>query len=235
MKPISCIAIDDEPLALLVIEQFCKRMGGLELETFNDPEQGLDAIARQKPQIVFLDIEMEGLNGIEIAHRLPSECCLVFTSAHAQYALDGFELNAMDFLHKPFSYERFERAIHKSLVLLEKTCDETITVKQEYNNVTISIDKIIYVETMENYIRIHLTDGNSIMSRMSLKTILDILPPQRFIRIHRSFLVAKNKISSFSRKEVCLSVKDKKALPIGRLYVNEVYRILSSHKDTKIK
>lgn len=234
MKTISCIAIDDEPLALLVIEQFCKRIGGLELKTFNNPEMGFDVITKLKPQIVFLDIEMEGLNGIEIAHRLPSKCCLVFTTAHAQYALDGFELNAVDFLHKPFSFERFERAIHKSMVLLEKTCDETIIVKQEYNNVTISIDKIVYVETMENYIRIFLADGGCIMSRMSLKMFQEILPTQLFIRIHRSFLVSKNKISSFSKKEVCL-IKEKKTLPIGRLYVNEVCQILSSQKDNKVK
>lgn len=231
MKKIYCIAIDDEPLALLVIEQFCKRMGGLELKTFNDSGVGLDAIKHLKPQIVFLDIEMEGVNGIEIAHQLPAGCCLIFTTAHAQYALDGFELNAVDFLHKPFSYERFERAIQKSIVLLEKTCDEMITVKQEYNNITIPVNKILYVETMENYIRIFLTDGNCVMSRMSLKTLQEILSPQRFIRIHRSFLVAKNQILSFSKKEICLSVKDKKTLPIGRLYVNEVCRELLLHQE----
>ena len=231
MKKITCIAIDDEPLALLVIEQFCKRMGGLELQTFDDPEVGFDRVKQLKPQIVFLDIEMEGLNGIEIAQQLPEECCLIFTTAHAQYALDGFELNAVDFLYKPFSYERFERAVQKSLVLLEKTCEKFISVKQEYNNINIPLDKILYVETMENYIRIFLVDGACVTSRMSLKTLQEILPPQDFIRIHRCFLVAKNKIISFSRKEVYLSSKGKGPLPIGRLYANEVLRELALHKE----
>lgn len=230
MKKVTCIAIDDEPLALLVIEQFCKRMGGLELQTFDNPEVGFERVRQVKPQIVFLDIEMEGMNGIEIAHQLPEDCYLIFTTAHAQYALDGFELNAVDFLHKPFSYERFERAVQKSLVLLEKTYEKFIRVKQEYNNINIPLDKILYVETMENYIRIFLVDGDCVTSRMSLKTLQEMLPPQDFIRIHRCFLVAKNKIASFSRKEVYLSSKDKEPLPIGRLYANEVLRELALHK-----
>lgn len=230
MKKITCIAIDDEPLALLVIEQFCKRMGGLELQTFDNPEVGLERVRQLRPQIVFLDIEMEGMNGIEIARRLPEDCCLIFTTAHAQYALDGFELNAVDFLHKPFSYERFERAVQKSLVLLEKTCEKFIRVKQEYNNINIPLDKILYVETMENYIRIFLVDGDCVTSRMSLKTLQEMLPSQDFIRIHRCFLVAKHKITSFSRKEVYLSSKDKEPLPVGRLYANEVLRELALQK-----
>jgi two-component system response regulator LytT len=230
MKKITCIAIDDEPLALLVIEQFCKRMGGLELQIFDNPEVGFERVRQLRPQIVFLDIEMEGMNGIDIARRLPEDCCLIFTTAHAQYALDGFELNAVDFLHKPFSYERFERAVQKSLVLLEKTCEKFIRVKQEYNNINIPLDKILYVETMENYIRIFLVDGDCVTSRMSLKTLQEMLPPQDFIRIHRCFLVAKNKITSFSRKEVYLSSKNKVSLPIGRLYANEVLRELALHK-----
>lgn len=230
MKKITCIAIDDEPLALLVIEQFCKRMGGLELQTFDNPEVGFERVRQLRPQIVFLDIEMEGMNGIEIARRLPEDCCLIFTTAHAQYALDGFELNAVDFLHKPFSYERFERAVQKSLVLLEKTCEKFICVKQEYNNINIPLDKILYVETMENYIRIFLVDGDCVTSRMSLKTLQEMLPSQDFIRIHRCFLVPKNKIISFSRKEVYLSSKDKEPLPIGRLYANEVLQELALHK-----
>lgn len=230
MKKITCIAIDDEPLALLVIEQFCKRMGGLELQTFDNPEVGLERVRQLRPQIVFLDIEMEGMNGIEIARRLPEDCCLIFTTAHAQYALDGFELNAVDFLHKPFSYERFERAVQKSLVLLEKTCEKFIRVKQEYNNINIPLDKILYVETMENYIRIFLVDGDCVTSRMSLKTLQEMLPSQDFIRIHRCFLVAKHKITSFSRKEVYLSSKDKEPLLVGRLYANEVLRELALQK-----
>ncbi len=115
MKNITCIAIDDEPMALLVVEQFCRRKGGMELTTFSEPRVGLEEICRRKPDLVFLDIQMNSLNGLEIADRLPRECCFIFTTAYAEYALDGFDLDAVDFLHKPFSYERFEVAVEKAL------------------------------------------------------------------------------------------------------------------------
>ena len=111
MKKATCIAIDDEPLALLVITQFCERFGGLELTTFSEPLVGLEEIRRCKPDLVFLDIEMNSISGLDIARDLPEECCFIFTTAHAQYALNGFELDAVDFLHKPFAYERFCQAL----------------------------------------------------------------------------------------------------------------------------
>lgn len=119
MRKINCIAIDDEPIALLVIKQFCERKGGLELVTFSEPLIGLQEIARRKPELVFLDIEMNSISGLDIAHTLPPESCLIFTTAHAQYALNGFDLDAVDFLHKPFAYERFEKAVEKALLLIE--------------------------------------------------------------------------------------------------------------------
>lgn len=105
MKEIYCIAIDDEPWALQVIEQFCQRKGGIKLITFSEPLVGLNEIKRSEPDLVFLDIEMNSLNGIAIAQALTDKCCFIFTTAHAQYALEGFNLDAVDFLHKPFAYE----------------------------------------------------------------------------------------------------------------------------------
>ena len=102
MKKIACIAIDDVPIALSIIEQFCQRHGGLELRTFSEPQAGLDEIRRTKPDIVFLDIEMTEVNGLQIARQLPQTCCFIFTTAYTAYAVDGFNLDAADFLHKPF-------------------------------------------------------------------------------------------------------------------------------------
>ena len=119
MKKFSCIAIDDEPLALLVITQFCERFGNLDLSTFSEPRIGLEEIKRHKPDLVFLDIEMNSINGLDIAHALPRECCFIFTTAHAQYALNGFDLDAVDFLHKPFAYERFKKAVEKAIRRIE--------------------------------------------------------------------------------------------------------------------
>lgn len=117
---------------------FVKRSGNIKFWTFSEPGHGFQAIEEQKPDIVFLDIEMNSYNGIEIAKKLPDNCLLIFTTVHAQYALEGFELNAIDFLHKPFSYERFERAIYKALkVITTNNNSEYIIIKQDYNNVSL--------------------------------------------------------------------------------------------------
>ena len=110
-RTLKCIAIDDEPMALLVIEQFCRRKGGLEITTFSEPHIGLEAICQSKPDLVFLDIQMSSISGLRIAEILPKECCFIFTTAYAEYALEGFNLDAVDFLHKPFAYGRFETAV----------------------------------------------------------------------------------------------------------------------------
>ena len=141
MKDITCIAIDDEPMALLVIEQFCHRKGGMELTTFSEPRVGLEEIRRRKPDLVFLDIQMNSLNGLEIADKLPHECCFIFTTAYAEYALNGFDLDAVDFLHKPFSYERFEVAVEKALRRIHgrrPSVPESLVVKQEYKGTSIN-------------------------------------------------------------------------------------------------
>lgn len=145
------IAIDDEPIALNIIEQYCKRRGGIVLETYSKPRMGMQRIREWLPDIVLLDIEMNGTSGIELARQLPSSCCLIFTTAYAHYALDGFEVNAVDFLHKPYFYERFDRAIQKAehwlrmndLLRTSESATRQFILKSEYKNVTVSIDMIL--------------------------------------------------------------------------------------------
>lgn len=229
MKTIKCIAIDDEPLALLVISQFCERKGNIELTTYSEPKIGLEEIIRKKPDLVFLDIEMNSISGLDIAHILPHDTCFIFTTAHAQYALDGFDLNATDFLHKPFSYERFEKAIEKASRYIENIPNrmtETIIVKQEYNNISIAISDILYIEAMENYIKIFRINDNYILTHTNLKNIQKMLPENKFIRIHRSYIIPIEKVEIFSKKEIKLSGKET-SLPIGRQFSNNVYNILT--------
>ena len=108
------MAIDDEPMALSVISGFCERKGGYELTVFTDPEEALARLDEIRPELVFLDIEMGDISGLDVAKRLPKGCALIFTTAYAQYALDGYDLGVVDFLHKPFSYSRFEKAVEKA-------------------------------------------------------------------------------------------------------------------------
>lgn len=233
MKTIRCIAIDDEPMALVIIEQFCRRKGGLELETFSEPHVGLEAIRRTRPELVFLDIRMNGMDGLEVAQALPKDCSLIFTTAYAQYALDGFELDAVDFLHKPFGYERFERAVDKALqrIGIRSGTDlaEVVTLKQEYNNVVIPVEEILYLEAMENYTKVYRRDGKYTLSRTSLKRTLELLPAKQFLRVHKSFVVALSQVAEYSYGQLRLKGCPV-SIPIGRTYWEHFLRSLEIAK-----
>lgn len=230
MKNITCIAIDDEPMALLVIEQFCHRKGGMELTTFSEPRVGLEEIRRRKPDLVFLDIQMNSLNGLEIADKLPRECCFIFTTAYAEYALNGFDLDAVDFLHKPFSYERFEVAVEKALRRIHgrrPSVPESLVVKQEYNNVSIPLNDILYVEALGNYVKIVRASGGHVLTRTNLKAITDLLPADRFMRIHRSYVVPVASVVSFTRSKIVLKGSEG-SLPVGAQYVAQILETLGN-------
>lgn len=225
---IKCVAIDDEPLALDVISKFCKRRGGIELSAFSDPQLGLEAIIRDKPDVAFLDIEMGNTSGLDIARQLPKETCFIFTTAYLDYALDGFELDAVDYLHKPFAYTRFLTAVEKALRRIGKGSDaaacRSLLVKQDYSNVNIPLADIIYIEAMEGYVKIFRENNICTISRVILKNIGSQLPANEFIRIHRSFIVQKSKIKSFTKKEVALT--NGKSIPVGRQYADAISSLL---------
>lgn len=223
-RNLRCIAIDDEPMALLIIEQFCRRKGGMELSVFSEPQVGLEEIRRVEPELVFLDIQMNSINGLEIANSLPEKCCFIFTTAYAQYALEGFNLDAVDFLHKPFSYERFEIAVEKAIRRIESkrsVSPEYLIVKQEYNNVNIPLSDILYIEALGNYVKIFRKSGGHILTRTNLKNITDMLPERDFLRIHRSYVISLTSVVSFSRTRVELRGLDE-SLPVGTQFVTKV-------------
>lgn len=233
MKSITCIAIDDEPLALTIISKFCQRKGGINLSVFSEPLTGIQAIHDQQPDLVFLDIEMNGMNGLDIAQKLPSKCIFIFTTAHAQFALKGFDLDATDFLHKPFAYERFSTAVDKAIRRIEATQNqvpEEIIVKQEYNNIIIPVSDILYIEAMENYTKIFRLSKNYVMTRTNLKTIQNMLPQQLFVRVHKSFIVSLNHIASYSHNQLTLDQKQI-TIPIGRTYQNYFIKLATRKKQ----
>lgn len=223
-----CIAIDDEPLALGIIKNFCQRLDGMELETFSDPVIGMERVKENVPDILFLDIEMNGVSGLDIARTLPKGVFLIFTTAYSQFALDGFELNAVDFLHKPFSFARFEKAVSKAMELkrlYEKSevKDETgaeITVKVEYQNVKVPVGEILYVEAMDSYVKIYTKETRPVITQMSMKSVMEMLPEGEFIRIHKSYIVNRNKVQSYTRNKVIMAVKGVE-LPVGRVYARD--------------
>lgn len=223
-RNLKCIAIDDEPMALLIIEQFCRRKGGIELSVFSEPQIGLNEIRRLQPDLVFLDIQMNSINGLEIADSLPEKCCFIFTTAYAQYALEGFNLDAVDFLHKPFSYERFEVAVEKAFRRIESkrnVSPECLIVKQEYNNVNIPLSDILYIEALGNYVKIFRKSGRHILTRTNLKNITDMLPERDFLRIHRSYVISLASVVAFSRTRVELKGLEV-GLSVGTQFVAKV-------------
>ncbi len=229
------VAIDDEPLALAIIENFTKRLGGIEIQTFANPVVGMEHIKNTLPDLVFLDIQMNEVSGLELAKELPIGTLLVFTTAHANYALEGFELNAMDFLHKPFSYERFMKTADKArhIIMLRQSLthssalENNITVKVEYKNTSVNLAMIRYIEAMDNYVKIHMVDGGIIMPQISMKGIMELLPNGDFIRIHRSWVVNRSRIVSFSSKELIVKGAQPTKLSVGRSYAKELLERMS--------
>lgn len=231
MKKIRCIAIDDEPIALSIIEEYCERRGDMELSLYSDPADGYDAICRSNPEIVMLDIALGEVNGMEIARKLSPETCLIFTTAYMEYAKEGFDMDAVDYLQKPFSYERFSQAIERSIrrMSYSKERQKTIVVKQEYNNVTIDVEEIVYAEAMENYVKIFRIGGVCTISRTNLKGLMEILPAGEFLRIHRSYVVSVGKILRYTRRRI--ELENGVVLPVGRQYVPDV---VSCIKDREL-
>lgn len=223
--------IDDEPIALSIIQEYCRKYGDVDLETYTSSITGMERVRSTLPDIVFLDIEMNSHNGVALAGELPEGTCLIFTTAYSQYALDGFNVDAVDFLHKPIFYPRFERAMEKALKWLgRKERDsrrDTIMLKVEHKNVVIDIDDITYIEAMDNYVKVFRRNKPMVLSQITMKDMETMLPADRFNRVHRSFIVSLYAIDRFSNRKICLHGLDR-PIPVGRKYVesfNNLYNI----------
>ncbi len=223
-----CVAIDDEPMALEVIKNFCKRMDDMELDTFTNPLLGIEHVKRTRPDLLFLDVKMGEVSGVNLAKEIPQGTFLVFTTAYAQYAVDGFDLNAVDFLHKPFSFSRFEKAVNKvqqAIRLVNYSAappleGQEITVKVEYKNVTVQLSSILYIQAMDNYVKIFTVDSRPVITQMSMKSLEAMLPENEFVRVHKSYIVPRHRIESYSRTQLTLTGGTE--IPIGRAYADKV-------------
>lgn len=234
---IKCIAIDDEPIALSIIQEYCKKYGDIDLETYTSPIAGIERVMSTHPDIVFLDIEMNSHNGVALARELPAGTCLIFTTAYSQYALDGFNVDAIDFLHKPIFYPRFERAMEKAVKWIGKNEDkpqrDTITLKVEHKNAVVDIDDITFIEAMDNYVKVFRRGLPMVLSQITMKEMESILPTDRFSRVHRSFIVSLNAIDKFSNRKIYIRNSDK-TIPVGRKYIetfNNLYNIFKLNNN----
>jgi two-component system response regulator LytT len=220
MNPLNCIAVDDEPLALGLVASFIDKTPFLQLiGKYSSAVEALEVIHQQQIDVVFLDIQMPDLTGIELARVIekagPGAPRIIFTTAFNQYALDGFRVDALDYLLKPFNYEEFLRAASKAKAYVElvrkanqtvapiETKDEYLFLKVEYQLVRIAYDDILYMEGLKDYVKVHLkSDTKPVLSLTSLKALEEKLPVTRFMRIHRSFIVNLDQIGAVTRNSI---------------------------------
>ena len=218
---IKCCVIDDEPLAATLIAGYVERTDFLELiGVFNSAADALRVIKEQEVQLVMLDIEMPQLSGMEFAKILPPECRIIFITAYDHYAVQGFRVNAIDYLLKPVSYEEFleaaERARRALAPLAQSSVGEqdSITVKCEYESRRIPVADIVLIEGVKNYIKIRLADSSDILTLMTMKAVEQMLPDY-FLRVHRSYIINTKRITALRTSKVRLGDF---SVPVGETY-----------------
>jgi DNA-binding LytR/AlgR family response regulator len=216
---IRAVAVDDELPSLEIIKDFCERIPGLLLEkAFNKPTQALQYLKQNPTDILFLDINMPALNGLEFSKILAQKTNIIFTTAYSEYAVEGFNLNAVDYLLKPFTFQRFQQAIDKAMLFIknaETNAGTFITLRINYGLVNINIDSILFIEGLDDYLKIHLSDQKPVVVRMTMKAMLEKLPVDKFIRVHRSFIIPLSKISNVPNKIIRISDVE---IPLGSSY-----------------
>lgn len=218
---LNCAIVDDEPLALSLLESYVNKTPFLNLTgKYSSAMQAMKELPDMKVNLLFLDIQMPELNGLEFSRMVDPQTRIIFTTAFGQYAIDGYRVNALDYLLKPISYPDFLQAANKALQwfdLVQKPEEkESIYVKSDYKLVQIELKKILYIEGLKDYIKIYLEDSpKPILSLMSMKSMEELLPANRFMRVHRSYIVQKEKIRIIDRGRI---VFDKTYIPISDSY-----------------
>jgi two-component system, LytTR family, response regulator len=223
------IAIDDEPMALQVIQQHCRTIPFLQLEaTFTNPNEAIARLQEGNTDLLLLDIQMPDISGIELLKKLHPRPLTIFTTAYSEHAVQGFELDAVDYLLKPFSAERFLKACQKAKELfdLRKTASpakKDLFIKTGTEQVRVAPDEILYVQSAGNYVSFILKDGK-LLSRLTMAETEALLPAPDFIRIHRSYIVARRHINRFERNKVYCG---QHSIPVGSAYTALLEKIVS--------
>jgi DNA-binding LytR/AlgR family response regulator len=242
---INCIIIDDEPLARAGVKEYIADIDFLLLVgEFGNPMAAAHCISSMRVDLIFLDIQMPKISGIEFMRSLPNPPAVVFTTAYPQYALESFDVNALDYLVKPVSFERFLKACFKAKAYgelknnagkiipggaTENTTAAYFFIKSDNKIIKIALSDILFIEAMQNYVTIHTTDRKHI-SYLTMKSVEDFLPADHFIKVHKSFIVAANRVESIEGNEICIG---KHRLPISRSVKEETVQKLLAGKLLK--
>lgn len=238
-----CALVDDEPLALSLLESYVRKTDSLELcGSYSSAIQAMKSLPEHPVDLLFLDIQMPELNGLEFSRMVSDNTRIIFTTAFEQCAIDGYRVNALDYLLKPISYNDFIEAVNKALQWFElrkkaetpdsvqtslPTDSNHIYVKSDYKIVQIELDKILYIEGLKDYIKIYTEDNpRPILSLTSMKTMEEKLPSNRFIRVHRSYIVQKQKIKIIDKGRI---VFGKEYIPVSDSYKQELQNYVNEH------
>lgn len=231
---LKCAIVDDEPLALDLMESYVRKTPFLQLcGKYSSAIMALNEIRDKEIELLFLDIQMPDLNGLELSKILPPEIRIVFTTAFEQYAIDGFRVNALDYLLKPINYQEFLSAAHKALnwsdlIRQEPMAEDSfIYVKSDYKLKQIKLDDILYIEGLKDYLKIYLeNESKPVLSLISMKNMEERLPSPRFMRVHRSYIVQMNKIKTVDKGQIIFG---KNRIPISDSYKNEINDYLNRY------
>lgn len=231
---INCAIIDDEPLAAGLLKSYAEKTPFLHLiGTYGSALEAMKELRDHPAQLLFLDIQMPELSGIEFAKILPSDTKIIFTTAFQQYAIESYKVGALDYLMKPVSYEDFLQAANKALDWFSFMLRQQVTsrdrfmfVKSDYKLIRVPLDDILYIEGLKDYVRICLENGNKIMSLMNMKKLEDYLPHPEFLRTHRSYIVHMPKIRLIDRFRV---VFGEEYIPISDSYKEDVQQYFDEH------
>ncbi|MES2416838.1 MAG: LytTR family DNA-binding domain-containing protein [Bacteroidota bacterium] len=218
------IAIDDEPIALDIVAAHAAKVPFVDLRaSFTNAFEAIGYLQQHKVDLLFLDIKMPDINGIDFLKSLSKPPMVVFTTAYSEHAVQSFELDAVDYLLKPFSLSRFLKACNKAKNLFDLHNQTSankvdfIFVKDGYEQIKVWLADILYIEASGNYTQLHLTENKMLSSRITINELLELLPGKEFIRIHRAFIIAKNKVTKYDRSQVWINGK---MIPIGVTYAN---------------
>ncbi len=226
---LKAIAIDDEPIALEVIKNLSLKISFVELKGFfTNAFEAVDFIRKEKIDLIFLDIKMPDISGIDFLKSIPNPPMVIFTTAYSEHAVQSFELDAIDYLLKPFSQSRFLKACNKAYEQFElrknisTSVPDSIFIKSGYDQIRVDLEDILYAESNGNYVQFVL-EKNKIVSRLTTSEAEALLPASAFIRIHRSYIVAKKRISKIEKNSVWINQTE---LPVGASYINEIIKII---------
>ncbi|RYU97136.1 LytR/AlgR family response regulator transcription factor [Emticicia agri] len=248
MEKIRCLAVDDEPLALDILVKYINQLPSLTLvDACTDPLEALSLIQQGKVDLVFVDIQMPSLTGIQFLRVVNGKCKAILTTAYSEYAMDGYELDVIDYLLKPISFERFLKAVQKvsgrlqhipvnhSILQIPEPIEnkapvseqqlDFIFVKTEYKIIKLNLSSILYIEGLKDYVSIYTVDER-ILTLQTMKKMEELLPANRFVRVHKSYIISLEKINSIERQRIFIG---RATIPVGESYYKDFIRLIGSH------